>query len=135
MITGNGPPRSGWVMKVVVWPSLVGISICWSIMGVLFSLAVGGFLLWQAIRLQGNRHMTRRPAVSGRYGLELRRRDRHCEERPTPVPPTGEFPDDPDQQSVFRRDRPPDERRRGCCPGRQARSRYRGPQPGREDPA
>jgi lipoprotein signal peptidase len=28
----------GWVMKVVVWPSLVGISICWSIMGRVVSL-------------------------------------------------------------------------------------------------
>src|SRR3979490_2977148 len=38
MMMGNGPPRSGWLMKVVVWPSLVGISICWSIMGVSRSL-------------------------------------------------------------------------------------------------
>ena len=34
MMTGNGPPRSGWVMKVVVLPSLVAISTGWSIMGV-----------------------------------------------------------------------------------------------------
>jgi hypothetical protein len=34
MMTGNGPPRSGWVMKVVVAPSLVGISTWLSIMGV-----------------------------------------------------------------------------------------------------
>src|SRR5690349_20069453 len=34
MTTGNGPPRSGKVIKVVVLPSLVAMSICWSIMGV-----------------------------------------------------------------------------------------------------
>src|ERR1700754_3674899 len=33
---GNGPPRSGWLMKVVVLPSLVWMSICWSIMAHLF---------------------------------------------------------------------------------------------------
>src|SRR4051812_8037405 len=36
MMIGNGPPRSGWLMNVVVLPSLVGISICWSIMAMLF---------------------------------------------------------------------------------------------------
>src|SRR5665213_469894 len=28
--------------------------------------------------------MTRRPAAGGRYGLELRHQDRHCQEIPTP---------------------------------------------------
>jgi hypothetical protein len=27
----------GWVMKVVVWPSLVEMSICWSIMALLLA--------------------------------------------------------------------------------------------------
>src|SRR5947209_12788179 len=31
-MTGNGPPRSGWLMNVAVWPSLVGIAICWCTM-------------------------------------------------------------------------------------------------------
>src|SRR3990170_123908 len=53
MITGNGPPRSGWLMKVAVWPSLVEISICWSIMGRLSRSAVflgfpQGLLIWRS---------------------------------------------------------------------------------------
>jgi hypothetical protein len=51
-------------MKVVVWPSLVGISICWSIMAFLFVSRFVGFLAslaWRAsVRLQGNLTMTRR---------------------------------------------------------------------------
>src|ERR1700680_3209701 len=62
MMTGCGAPRSGWVMNVVVWPSLVGISICWSIMGCFFMFAVFRIFCWggRSIRLQGNRSMTRR---------------------------------------------------------------------------
>src|SRR3979409_2606563 len=107
MMTGNGPPRSGWVMKVVVWPSLVGISICWSIMGRFFSLL--GFwvsCLGASIRLQGNRNMTRRPAVRRTIGLELGVADRHCLVRLTLRSRPEISHDDPDQQSVFRRDRP-----------------------------
>jgi hypothetical protein len=45
-------------MKVVVWPSLVGISICWSIIGGFFSLLGFSISLWAA-RLQGKQGMTR----------------------------------------------------------------------------
>src|SRR5579871_6568654 len=43
--------------------------------------------------------------------------------------------DDPDQQSVFRRDRTSDERRRRCGPGREARVRYDVARAGGEIPA
>src|SRR6266568_3965457 len=69
MMTGNGPPRSGWLMKVVVLPSLVGISICWSIMGVslCFVIPNGG----RTIRLQGNLGMTRRTDIASALNRAL----------------------------------------------------------------
>src|SRR5947208_4595545 len=65
-MTGCGPPRSGWVMNVVVWPSLVGISICWSIMGYFFIATVSrvSCLARTSIRLQGNCNMTSRLALA-----------------------------------------------------------------------
>src|SRR5438105_10417254 len=110
MMTGCGPSRSGWVMKVVVWPSLVGISICWSIMGGFFYSGFRVFCLaLMFIRLQGNHDMTRRLTREGEIGLEPRRPDRHCLTC-LPVRSRPEISqDDPDQQSVFRRDRASDE--------------------------
>src|ERR1700759_2645612 len=109
MITGNGPPRSGWVMKVVVLPSLVAISICWSIMGVslCFVILVG----WHLARLQGKPTMTRQAP------LEPGAPRRHCLVARTLVQRAERVTDDPDQQSLLRRDRPPDERCRRCRPG------------------
>src|ERR1700693_533612 len=46
--------------------------------------------------------------VGRRAGVELLRPDRHCLGDLTAARPTGDFSDGPDQQSVFRRDRPPD---------------------------
>src|SRR6266478_7863640 len=118
MMTGCGPPRSGWVMKVVVWPSLVGISICWSIMGSFFIFPVSRVsCLARTFDTIARKPEHDKPAGScaDNSGLEQRGPDRHCLTcRPLRNRP-GDFCDDPDQQSVFRRDRPPDERRGGCC--------------------
>src|SRR5436305_11880820 len=100
-MTGNGPPRSGWVMKVVVLPSLVAISICWSIMGVslCFVILVGG---QRPLRLQGKAGMTRRTDITlaSNRALEPCPRDRHCliVERTHHGPRPERFSDDPDQQ-------------------------------------
>src|SRR5947207_12118279 len=110
MMTGCGPSRSGWVMKVLVWPSLVEISICWSIMGRFFFSGLRVFH-WRggSIRLQGNQKMTRGLASRREIGLEPRPPDCHCliYRRLRSRPEISQ--DDPDQQSVFRRDRPSDE--------------------------
>src|SRR5205823_10652259 len=100
MMTGKGPPRSGWVMKVVVWPSLVGTSICWSIMA-LFSLSRFG----RSIRLQGNQDMTRQLAGSpctAPFGSPLSCLVPSAHSR-------AEISHDPDHEPVFRRDRTLDE--------------------------
>src|SRR6266850_2486329 len=82
MMMGNGPPRSGWLMKVVVWPSLVGISICWSIMVLLFRSCF--------LRAGPDYHdcaetaaRKRSPVLKeARRRLEQNRADRHCQDRP-----------------------------------------------------
>src|SRR6266481_10051917 len=75
MMTGNGPPRSGWVMNVAVLPSLVGTSICWSIMGV--SLCFVILISWWALNT-----IARKPqhdkASRHHIGLEPWPPDRHC---------------------------------------------------------
>src|ERR1700760_3998424 len=103
-MTGNGPPRSGWVMKVVVLPSLVSISTWLSIMAVSLCCESAGFLgalntiaskpehdKARAGRRRALNRAARIAIVSG-DGSRLRR-----------------FRHDPDQQPVFRRDRPADE--------------------------
>src|SRR5262245_11737054 len=106
MTTGNGPPRSGWVMKVVVLPSLVAISTWLSIMAVPLSLVDSDFSFVRKVRLQGTGAMTRRGAR--RAGLELAAPYRHFPDGAI-GDQSGAFFDDPDHQPVFRRDRPPDE--------------------------
>src|SRR5215813_11826783 len=71
MMTGNGPPRSGWVMKVVVLPSLVSISTWASIMGVSLRLkGLGALARWDTI--------ARKPHHDKLMALEPGRMDRHC---------------------------------------------------------
>src|SRR5229473_2198141 len=75
MMTGNGPPRSGWVMKVVVLPSLVGMSICWSIMGVSSPVVILiCFWAFNTIARKPQHDKANRHHV----GLEPRPPDRHC---------------------------------------------------------
>src|SRR5712671_4199745 len=118
MMTGCGPPRSGWLMNVVVWPSLVGISICWSIMGWFFIFPVLGFCLTRTLNTIARKPEHDKPTgpCAGISGLEHRAPDSHCLSYPPVAQPSGDFCDDPDQQSVFRRDRAPDERRGRRCP-------------------
>jgi len=97
-------------MKVAVWPSLVGISICWSIMAVSFRISVRRFFGMRIDTIARNRnHDKARDLLEGtttglaRPGLERRGPDRHCLIDPlsTLSQPTGDSHDDPDQQSVF----------------------------------
>src|ERR1700681_3567170 len=134
MTTGCGPPRSGWVMKVVVWPSLVGISICWSVMAFLYLLRFCLALSVDTIARKPEHDKAIR-ALTAIIGLEPRLQNRHCLVELTVRSRPEISQDDPDQQSVFRRDRASDERRRRRRPGRQARGRYGGPQSGRKNPA
>src|SRR4051812_15130311 len=75
---GKGPPRSGWLMKVVVLPSLVEISICWSIMVMLFPVI--SLLARPLITIVDESQPESRPVSAGRAecGLELRGADGHC---------------------------------------------------------
>src|SRR3954447_15888062 len=77
MMIGNGPPRSGWLMKVVVLPSLVEISICWSIM-MLFPVI--SLLARPLITIADESQPESRPVSAGKAecGLELRGADGHC---------------------------------------------------------
>src|SRR5258708_38575242 len=127
MRTGKGPAGLGWVMKVVVLASLVGMSICWSIMGVSSPVMIL-ICCWAFNTIARNPQHDK--ANRHHVGLEPRPPDRHCVGLATsPWLPIlnlqRSVPDDPDQQSVFRRDRPPDERRRRRRPGGQARGRFR----------
>src|SRR5882757_9116771 len=89
MMTGCGPSRSGWLMKVVTWPSLVGISICRSIMAVL--------LVSGCLSARSRNTIARKPGhdkascLEDHTGLELRGPDRHCLVPTTPSQPTGDL--------------------------------------------
>src|ERR1700730_9158681 len=135
MMTGCGPPRSGWVMKVVTWPSLVAISICWSIMGVSSRLVSRFFALAIDTIARKPEHDKATFPFEAQSALK-------CAVRIAivltywPARSQAEIShDDPDQQQVSDRDRASDERRRRRRSGRQARGRHRGPQPGGKNPA
>src|ERR1019366_5072783 len=106
MMTGNGPPRSGWLMKVAVWPSLVGISICWSIMAFLFVSRFVGFLASRidTIARKPDHDKARdllkgtTPALNGAVRIAI---VWSIDPLSTLSQPTGDSHDDPDQQSVF----------------------------------